>query len=81
MTIIKHLSKRGNLLPHAEALTQNILGMIIAFAILHLWGMSMSESVALQCVFFITSYIRSYLVRKVLKRFEIKQLKLNIRNK
>lgn len=71
----------SNTLPHIEALTQNILGMIIAFAILHLWGMSVSESIALQCVFFITSYIRSYLVRKVFKRFEIKQLKLSIRTK
>ena len=71
----------SNTLLHLEALTQNILGILIAFTILHLWGMSMSESVALQCIFFITSYIRSYLVRNVFKRFEIKQLKLNIRNK
>ena len=62
----------SNTLLHLEALTQNILGILIAFTILHLWGMSMSESVALQCIFFITSYIRSYLVRKVFKRFEIK---------
>lgn len=61
----------SNTLPHIEALTQNILGMIIAFAILHLWGMSMSESIALQCVFFITSYIRSYLVRKFFQTIEI----------
>lgn len=57
---------------HIEALTQNILGMIIAFIILYLWGMSMSESIALQCVFFITSYIRSYLVRKFFQTLEIK---------
>lgn len=62
----------SNTLPHLEALTQNILGMIIAFAILHLWGMSMSESIVLQCVFFITSYIRSYLVRKFFQTIEIK---------
>lgn len=61
----------SSLLPHLEALTQNVLGMIIAFAILHLWGMSMSESVALQCVFFITSYIRSYIVRKFFQTIEI----------
>lgn len=61
----------SNTLPHLEALTQNVLGMIIAFAILHLWGMSMSESVALQCVFFITSYIRSYIVRKFFQTIEI----------
>ena len=66
----------SSLLPHIEALTQNILGMIIAFIILYLWGMSMSESIALQCVFFITSYIRSYLVRGVFKRFEIKRIEI-----
>lgn len=62
----------SKLLPHAEALTQNVLGVIIAFAILYLWGMSMSESIALQCVFFITSYIRSYLVRKLFQTIEVK---------
>ena len=56
-----------NSLPHIEALTQNIIGMIVAFIILKIFGMSFTESVALQAVFFITSYIRSYVIRRVFK--------------
>lgn len=48
---------------HAETLTQNILGLLIGFTILHLWGLPFGESIALQVVFFVVSYIRSYLVR------------------
>lgn len=49
---------------HAETLTQNIAGLVIAFIILKLFGMSTSESIQLQAVFFVTSYIRSYLIRR-----------------
>ena len=55
---------------HAEALTQNVLGLVIAFIILKLWGMSTSESLGLQVVFFIASYIRSYAVRRVFSRIK-----------
>ena len=54
-------------LPHIEALTQNVIGMIIAFIILKIFGMSFTESVLLQSIFFITSYIRSYAIRKLFK--------------
>lgn len=57
-------------LPHIEALTQNIIGMIIAFIILKIFGMSFTESVLLQSIFFITSYIRSYVIRMVFKKIE-----------
>ena len=59
-----------NYLPHIEALTQNIVGMIVAFIILKLFGMSFTESVLLQSIFFITSYIRSYVIRGVFKKLE-----------
>lgn len=62
-------------MPHIEALTQNILGMIIAFIILYLWGMSVSDSILLQAVFFVTSYIRSFLVRGVFRKLEHKAFK------
>ena len=57
-------------LPHIEALTQNIIGMIIAFIILKIFGMSFTESVLLQSVFFVTSYIRSYVIRRFFKKIE-----------
>ena len=57
-------------IPHIEALTQNIVGMIIAFIILKLFGMSFTESVLLQSIFFVTSYIRSYAIRKLFKSIE-----------
>lgn len=56
-----------NSLPHIEALTQNIIGMIVAFIILKIFGMSFTESILLQSIFFITSYIRSYAIRRIFK--------------
>ena len=56
-----------NSLPHIEALTQNIVGTIIAFIILKMFGMSFTESFLLQSVFFVTSYVRSYVIRRVFK--------------
>lgn len=54
-------------IPHIEALTQNIVGLIIAFIILKLFGMSFTESILLQSIFFVTSYIRSYVIRRIFK--------------
>lgn len=59
-----------NSLPHIEALAQNVIGMIVAFIILKIFGMSFTESVLLQSIFFITSYIRSYTIRRVFKKIE-----------
>lgn len=58
---------------HAESLAQNIIGLIISFIILKIWGMSTSESIGLQAIFFITSYIRSYLIRRFFNNLEIKK--------
>ena len=54
---------------HAEALTQNILGILIAFLILRAFGIPADTSVQLQAVFFVASYIRSYSVRRFFERF------------
>lgn len=50
---------------HAETLTQNVLGLVIAFIILKLFGLSTSQSVQIQAVFFFVSYVRSYLIRRL----------------
>lgn len=52
---------------HLETLTQNVVGLVIAFIILTLWGLPFIESVALQTIFFVTSYIRGYCIRKLFR--------------
>lgn len=49
---------------HLETLTQNVLGLLIAFIILKLYGLSTSQSIQLQIIFFFASYIRSYMVHR-----------------
>ena len=50
---------------HLETLAQIISGNIIALVILYFYGMTLTQSLSLQVVFFITSYIRSYFIRKM----------------
>ncbi len=57
-------------LSHAETIAQNVIGLIISFIILSLWGMSPTESIGLQAIFFVTSYIRSYLIRRYFNHIE-----------
>lgn len=64
---MKHLRKH---LPHIEALTQNVFGLIITFCILKAFGMSTEDSIALQMIFFVVSYARSYLIRKLFRYIE-----------
>lgn len=52
---------------HLETLTQNIVGLIVAFIILTLCGLPFYESLALQTIFFVTSYIRGYCIRKLFR--------------
>ena len=54
-----------NTLIHLETLAQIISGNIIALVTLYFYGMSLTQSLSLQVVFFITSYIRSYFIRKM----------------
>ena len=62
---------------HAEVLTQNVLGIIIALIILKLWGMSTTESLTLQAIFFVTSYIRGYIVRRFFNSLEERGNEIN----
>ncbi len=57
---------------HAETIVQNVLGLIISFIILKSFGMSTHESIQLQSVFFVVSYIRSYLVRRTFDKLNLK---------
>lgn len=50
---------------HAETIAQNVLGLLIAFIILKLYGLSTHDSVRLQIIFFVASYARSYAIRRV----------------
>lgn len=59
-------------LQHIEALTQNVVGMMVAFVILYLFGLSFEQSVALQITFLFTSYVRSYIIRSMFRKLESK---------
>ena len=54
---------------HLETLAQIISGNIIALVILYFYGMTLTQSLSLQVVFFVTSYIRSYFIRKTFIKF------------
>ena len=55
-------------LTHLETIAQIISGNIIALVILYFYGMSLQQSLSLQIVFFITSYIRSYFIRRTFNK-------------
>ena len=50
---------------HLETLAQILVGNVVALVILYFYGMTLGQSLSLQVVFFITSYIRSYFIRKM----------------
>lgn len=56
-------------LMHLETVTQNVVGILIGFLILHLWGLPLMESLQLQLVFVVISYIRSYYIRKFFSKY------------
>ena len=53
---------------HLETLAQIISGNIIALVILYFYGMSLQQSLSLQLIFFVTSYIRSYFIRRTFSK-------------
>ena len=57
---------------HLETLAQIISGNIIALVILYFYGMTLTQSLYLQVIFFITSYIRSYFIRKTFIKLQEK---------
>ena len=54
---------------HLETLAQILVGNVVALVILYFYGMTLTQSLSLQVVFFITSYIRSYFIRKMFIKF------------
>ena len=58
-----------NTLIHLETLAQILVGNVVALVILYLYGMTLTQSLSLQVIFFITSYIRSYFIRKMFISF------------
>ena len=50
---------------HLETLAQILVGNVVALVILYFYGMTLTQSLSLQVVFFITSYVRSYFIRKM----------------
>ena len=54
---------------HLETLAQIVSGNIIALVILSLYGMTLTQSLSLQVIFFVTSYIRSYFIRKMFSKY------------
>lgn len=59
-----------NQLIHLETVAQIVSGNIIALVILYFYGMSLTQSLSLQVIFFITSYIRSYFIRKTFSKIQ-----------
>ena len=53
---------------HLETITQNILGIIAGLIILRLFNIPFSDSIQLQVIFFVVSYIRSYCVRRMFSK-------------
>ena len=53
---------------HLETLAQIVSGNIIALVILYFYGMSLQQSLSLQLIFFVTSYIRSYFIRRTFSK-------------
>ena len=53
---------------HLETITQNILGIIAGLIILRLFNIPFSDSIQLQVIFFVVSYIRSYCVRMIFSK-------------
>ena len=56
-------------LMHLETLAQILVGNIVALVILYFYRMTLTQSLSLQVVFFITSYIRSYFIRKMFSKY------------
>ena len=56
---------KQNTLIHLETLAQILVGNVVALVILYFYGMTLTQSLSLQVVFFVTSYIRSYFIRKM----------------
>ena len=59
---------KQNTLIHLETLAQILVGNVVALVILYFYGMSLQQSLGLQLIFFVTSYIRSYFIRRTFSK-------------
>ena len=58
---------------HIETLTQMIVGLLLGYVILRMFGLTNTQSITLQIIFFIVSYARSYTIRGLFKEVIFKQ--------
>lgn len=58
---------------HIETLTQMLVGLILGYVILRAFGLTNSQSITLQIIFFVVSYARSYTIRWLFKEVIFKQ--------
>ena len=58
---------------HIETLTQMLVGLILGYVILRAFGLTNSQSITLQFIFFVVSYARSYAIRWLFKEVIFKQ--------
>ena len=58
---------------HIETLTQMLVGLILGYVILRAFGLTNSQSITLQCIFFVVSYVRSYTICWLFKEVIFKQ--------
>ena len=59
---------KQNTLIHLETLAQIFVGNVVALVILYFYGMTLTQSLSLQLIFFVTSYIRSYFIRRTFSK-------------
>ena len=64
---------RQSLELHIETLTQMIVGLILGYEILRMFGLTNSQSITLQVIFFVVSYARSYTICWLFKEVIFKQ--------
>ena len=57
---------------HIETLTQMIVGLTLGYVILRMFGLTNSQSITLQVIFFVVSYARSYMIRWLFKEIIFK---------
>ena len=53
---------------HLETLAQILVGNVVALVILYFYGMTLTQSLSLQLIFFVSSYIRSYFIRRTFSK-------------
>ena len=58
---------------HAETICQNVFGMLIGFVIMHFYGLPLNDSIKLQLVFLVASYVRGYTIRRLFENYRLRR--------